>query len=67
MILRKKNRNDVRFFKIKSFSALPEHLTAKIYANPAISDGVDETSILRLDPDDKMKLDEQNSIILIST
>ena len=33
----------------------------------AISDGVDEPSLLRLDPDEMLKLEEQDSTILIST
>ena len=32
-----------------------------------ISDGVDESSLLRLDPDEKLRLDEQDSIALNST
>ena len=31
-----KNLHNVRFIKVKSFPAIPEHLTAKIYVNNAI-------------------------------
>ena len=46
---------------------LEEPLTPKIYVDQATSDGVDNSSLLRLDPDEKLKLDEQDSIILISS
>ena len=32
-----------------------------------MSDGVDESSMLRLDPDEELKLDGQDSIVLNST
>ena len=47
--------------------AVGEHLTAKFYVDYAFSNSVDESSLLRLDPDEKLKLDEQDSIILNST
>ena len=37
-----KNLNNVRFIKANSFPAVPEHLTAKLYIDQDISDGVDE-------------------------
>ena len=49
------------------FPTLEEHLTPKFFVDQAISDGVDEPSLLRIDPDEKLKLEEQNSIILNST
>ena len=44
--------------------AVGEHLTAKYYVDNAISKAIDESSILRFDPDEKL---EQDSIILNST
>ena len=53
--------------KVNSYPTLEEQLTPKIYVDQAISDGVNESSLLRLDPNEKLKLDEQDSIILNST
>ena len=46
--------------------AVGEHLTAKYYVDKAISDRVNEQSLLRLHRDEKLKLDEQDSIHLDS-
>ena len=43
---------------------IDSHLTAKLYVDKAISDGINEQSLLRLDPDEKVT---QDSIILNST
>ena len=58
-----KNLNNVRVFKVSSLAAIPEHLTGKTYVDQAMSDGVEKLSILRLDPDEKLRLDEQNYIL----
>ena len=47
--------------------AVREHLTPRLYVDEAISYWVDESSLLRLDPDEKLNLDEQGSIFLNST
>ena len=47
--------------------AVGEHLTAKYYVDHAMYHSVSESSLLRLDPDDLLKLDEQGSIVLNST
>ena len=48
--------------------AVGEHLTAKPYVDIAISHSVHQSSLLRLDPDEKLnKQDEQNSTFLNST
>ena len=52
---------------MNSFTAIPEHLTAKIYVYQTVSEGVDESSLLRLDPDETLRLYEQGSIVLDST
>ena len=59
-----KNLENVRFVKVNSMPAVGEHLTAKYYVDNAISKAIDESSLLRLDPDEKLK---QDSIILNST
>ena len=50
-----------------SVNQLPQidsHLTAKLYVDKAISDSIDESSLLRLDTDEKLM---QNTIVLNST
>ena len=59
-----KNLDNVRFVKVNSMPAVGEHLTAKYYVDNAISDRVNEQSLLRLDPGEKLT---QDSIILNST
>ena len=59
-----KNLDNVRFVKIKSLPAVPEHLTPKFYVDEAISYWIDESSLLILDRDEKLKLDGQDSIFL---
>ena len=46
---------------------LEEQLSPKLYVDQAISDGLDNSSLLRLDTNEKLKLDEQNSITLNSS
>ena len=55
--------DNVHSIKVNTFPTLEEHLTPKIYVDNAVS----ESSLLRLDPDEKLKLDEQNSILLNSS
>ena len=47
-------------------SAVGEHLTTKYYVDNAVSYHVHEPSLLRLDTDEKLKLKEQDSIVLFS-
>ena len=63
------NLDNIRCGKKISLPAVPvrEHLTPKFYADEAISHWVVESSLLGLDPDEKLNLDEQDSIILNST
>ena len=60
------NLDNLRFVKINSMPASGEHSTAKYYVDNAISYHLHEPSLLRLDPDEMLKLDEQDSIILTS-
>ena len=62
-----KNLDNVRFVKVNSMPALPEHLTAKNYVYQTISNRVDGSSLLRLDPDEELKIEEQDSINLKSS
>ena len=47
--------------------AVREHLTPKDYVDHAISYWLDELSLLRLHPDEQLKLAEQDSIVLNSS
>ena len=62
--LNDRNITNARFIQINQLPQIDSHLTAKLYVDNAISDGVNEQSLLRLDPDEKLK---QDSIILNST
>ena len=64
--LNDKNLDSVRFVKVNSFPAVREHVTTEFYIVEVLSHGVYESSLLRLDPDEK-KLDEHDSIIINST
>ena len=61
-----RNLNNVCFLKVNNFLGIPERLKAKIYVDQATSDSVGESSLLRLDPDKKLKLNEQDSLVLNS-
>ena len=61
-----KNINEVRSIKVNSIPTLEEELTPKVYVDQAISEGVDDLSLLRIDPDEKLNLEEQDSIVLNS-
>ena len=62
--LNDKNITNCRFLSVNQLPQIDSHLTAKLYVDNAISDGINEQSLLRLDPDEKL---EQDSIILNST
>ena len=46
-----KDLDNVHSFKVNSFPTLEDQLTPKIYVDQAMCDGVDESSLLRLDLD----------------
>ena len=54
----------MQIFVSQSITQTDSHLTAKLYVDNAISDSVDDSSLLRLDPDEKLI---QDSIVLNST
>ena len=62
-----KSLKNVLFIKVNSIPTLEEHLTLKIYVDQAISHGVHESSLSGLHPDEKLRLDEQDSTVLNST
>ena len=62
-----KNLDNVRFVKVNSKPAVGEHLTANYYVGNAIPDSVDVSSLLKLDPNEKLELCDQDSIFLDST
>ena len=59
-----RNITNARFIQVNQLPQIGYHLTAKLYVHNDISDGVNESSILRLDPDEKLK---QDTKILNST
>ena len=62
-------RNLIRFnfVEVSRLQHVREHLTANFYVDEAISHSADEESLLSLDPNEKIKLDKQDSIIFQST
>ena len=62
--LNDRNITNCRFLSVNQLPQIDSHLTAKLYFDTAISDGVNESSLLRLDPDQKLS---EDTIILNST
>ena len=62
--LNDRNITNARFIQVNQLPQIDSHLTAKLDVENALSDGVNESLLLRLDPDEKM---EQDSIVLNST
>ena len=62
-----RNHDNVRFVKGKSKPAVREDRTPNFYVDEAILHSVNESPLLRLDPNEKLKLDEQEFMILSST
>ena len=54
---------NARFIQVNPLPQIDSHLTAKLF----VDDAVDESSLLRLDPNENIDLDNQDSIILNST
>ena len=55
------------FLKSNGLPAIGEQLTPNYYVDVVVSNCVDESSLLRSDPNEELKLDEKDSIILNST
>ena len=62
-----KNLDNVRSIKVNSTPTLKEHLTPKYYVDNALFYSVDESSLVRQDPNENIKLDERGSILPNST
>ena len=62
--LNDRNITNARFIQVNQLPQIDSHLTAKLYVDNAISDGVNEQSLLRLDPNENLA---QDSIFLNST
>ena len=62
--LNDRNITNARFIQVNQLCQIDSHLTPKLCVDNAISDGVNESSLLKLDPDEKLT---QDSIILNST
>ena len=58
-----RNITNAKFVQVNQLRQIVSHLTAKLYVDKSI----DESNLLRLDPDEKLKLVEQDSIVLNST
>jgi len=65
--LNDRNITNARFIQVNQLPQIDSHVTAELYVDNAISYSEDESSLLRLDPDKKLKPDEQDSIIRNST
>ena len=62
--LNDRNITNARFIQVNQLPQIDSHLTAKLYVDKAISDSIDESSLLRLDTDEKLT---QDTIFLNST
>ena len=62
--LNDRNITNCRFLSVNQLPQIDSHLTAKLYVDKAISDSIDESSLLRLDTDEKLTKD---TIVLNST
>ena len=62
--LNDKNITNFRFLSVNQLPQIDSHLTAKLYVDKAISGSIDESSLLRLDTDEKLT---QDTIVLNST
>ena len=62
--LNDRNVNNARLIQVNQLLQIDSYLTAKLYVVNAISDGVNEQSLLRLEPDEKL---ERGYILLNST
>ena len=62
--LNDRNITNARFIQVNQLPQIDSHLTAKLYVDNAISDSIDESSLLRLDTDEKLT---QDTIVLNST
>ena len=62
-----KNIINVGLIEINLWPEYGDQVTSKLYVDNFVRNSVDESTLLRLDPDEKLNLDEQDSIFLNST
>ena len=55
--LNDRNVTNARFIQVNQLPQIDSHLTAKLYVDNALSDSIDESSLLRLDTDEKLTKD----------
>ena len=58
-----RNITNARFFQVNQLPQIDSDLTSKLYVDDTISNSVDELTLLRLDPNEKIKIDVQDSIL----
>ena len=61
--LNDRNITNARFIQVNQLPQIDSHLTAKLY----VDNSINENSLLRLDPNETLDLDNQDSIILNSS
>ena len=62
-----KNIINVGLLEVNRSPEYGDQVTSKFYVDNFVRNSVDESNLLRLDPDEKFNLDDQDSIIPIST
>ena len=67
MDLNHKNIINVGLIEINREPEYGDQVTSKFYVDNVVRKSVDESTLLRLDPDEKLNLNEQDSILLNST
>ena len=65
--LNHKNFIDVGLIEVSREPEYGDQVTSKFYVDNFVRNSVDESTLLRLDPDENLNLDEQDSILLNST
>ena len=58
---------NLRFIEVNRLPEFGDQLTTKLYVDNVIRNSVDESTLLRLNPDGELKIDEQDSILPYST
>ena len=59
--------SNVTYLEINRLPEFGDQLTSKLYVDNVVRNSIDESSLLRLDPDEKLNLDEHDSVLLYST
>ena len=67
MDLNDKSFTNVKLIEINQWLEIGDQLRPKLYIDNVIRNSLNDSSLLRLDPDEKLILDERSSIVLNST